>query len=218
MRSNHRNQPNQPPRPSTQRQVTIRAALRLVRKATRSGQVKVVEGVDRHLPNPVLLHDIPLCVLCDVKELHLVLQRKPLRSFPLKRWERFVLELGYRYFRWIYDRYGWAAAGRSPLGEWCNLETKGVYTDEAEAWHEANCEGGVVKRVPLNASLPSETCQYGAELWPALEGEVRRRYAHRQIPTVAIPISELARLGEAVEATVTRAEGHTSATPAGTVA
>lgn len=118
----------------------------------------------------------------------LVARRPPLSQHPfLWRWlARFV----YRRINWAPD-YG--------------IEYQGVYTDAAEARYAASEAGGFVIEVPLNASLPPETCQYGAHDFPL--SEVSHQYRNRKFQFVAVPRGQIERLREKIQATDPIVEG-----------
>ena len=102
----------------------------------------------------------------------LVARRPPLSNHPFVwRWlARFV----YQQINWAPD-YG--------------IEYQGVYTDEAEARHAASQVGGFVMAMPLNASLPLTTCQYGTHDFPL--SEASHEYRNRKFPFVAVPRNDL---------------------------
>lgn len=102
----------------------------------------------------------------------LVARRPPLSE------QRFL----YRWLaRWVYERIQWAPD--------YGIEYQGVYTDESEARHVASGPGMFVIEMPLNASLPLETCQYGSHDFPM--SEASSRYRNRKFPFVAVPRKEL---------------------------
>lgn len=102
----------------------------------------------------------------------LVARRPPLSE------QRFL----YRWLaRWVYERIQWAPD--------YGIEYQGVYTDESEARHVASGPGMFVIEMPLNASLPMETCQYGSHDFPM--SEASSRYRNRKFPFIAVPRKEL---------------------------
>jgi hypothetical protein len=106
------------------------------------------------------------------QKLFLVVRRKPLSEVPtLYRWLA----------RWVYFRIGWASD--------YSVEYQGVYTDEAEAYHAARGNGCSYSPVPLNASLPLETCQYGTHDTPLSEASAD--YRKRSLPFMAVPRKEI---------------------------
>jgi hypothetical protein len=112
----------------------------------------------------------------------LVGRRPPLSEHPFVwRWlARFI----YRRIRWVPDH---------------GIEYQGVYSDEAEARWAASGPGMFVMEVPLNASLPLETCQFGAHDFPL--SEASHEYRNRKFPFVAVPRSQIERLHEKVRST-----------------
>jgi len=146
------------------------------------------------------VEDLP-CPLCSLEVVHVVIQRKPLRSFPMPEWVKLSLRACYAFMRWVNSRYGFAASddGETPKSDFHSIELKAAHPDETDAWHDANCEGGAVKKVPWKASLPEGTCQFGSETWPALDGRTRRQYQKRKIEVVSFPLSEVKKLEAKIE-------------------
>lgn len=102
----------------------------------------------------------------------LVARRPPLSAHPyLWRWLA----------RFVYQRINWAPD--------FGIEYQGVYTDEAEARHAASQVGGFVIAMPLNASLPLETCQFGIHDFPL--SEASHEYRNRKFSFVAVPRKEI---------------------------
>ena len=96
----------------------------------------------------------------------LVAQRPPLSEKPLF-WRLLA--------RWVYSQIQWTPD--------YGIEYQGVYTDEAEARYAASGPGMFVMEMPLNASLPLETCQYGTHDFPL--SEASHQYRNRKFPFVA---------------------------------
>lgn len=118
----------------------------------------------------------------------LVARRPPLSEQPfLWRWLA----------RFVYQRIQWAPD--------FGIEYQGVYTDESEARHVASGPGMFVIEMPLNASLPLETCQYGSHDFPL--SEASSAYRNRKFPFVAVPRSQIERLQEKLRATDPIVEG-----------
>jgi hypothetical protein len=102
----------------------------------------------------------------------LVAKRPPLSEQPfLWRWLA----------RFVYQRIQWAPD--------FGIEYQGVYTDASEARHVASGPGMFVIEMPLNASLPLETCQYGSHDFPL--SDASHIYRNRRFPFVAVPRKEL---------------------------
>lgn len=142
-------------------------------KATQSGQGGSVA---------LVLSEFPICPLSNLDSVFVVVKRKPLTEVPrLYRWLA----------RWVYFRIGWAS-------DYCT-ELIGVYTSKSDAWHVANGPGLAIMEVPLNASLPDETCQFRCHEFPATDTEGRTRYQHRTLDLVAIPREHLMQLVAATE-------------------
>lgn len=110
----------------------------------------------------------------DIKPLSvfLVARRPPLSDYPFV-W-RWLARLVYERIQWCPDH---------------GIEYQGVYTDEAEARHAASGPGMFVMEMPLNASLPLETCQYGVHDFPF--SEASPMYRNRKFAFVAVPTKEL---------------------------
>jgi len=106
---------------------------------------------------------------------YLVVKRKPLAEVPvLYRWLA----------RWVYFRIGWA----SDFG----VEYQGVYTDEAEARYAASSQGMSYTTLPLNGSLPEETCQFSTHDFPLSDASIA--YRRRQLPLQAVPVAGMEQL------------------------
>lgn len=156
----------------------------------------------------LILTEIPLCKLCKLDTVRLVTLRKDLSSFPMPGWVKLVLRACLGIQRWAFFRYGWAASrDKTDLCKRCagpnedvhSIEYKGVYTDPADAYWEANQSGGTEIELPLNASTPDGTCTFRDNLSPATPPEVRTRYQHQTLDLVAVPRQELAMLGRKIE-------------------
>lgn len=103
---------------------------------------------------------------------YLVVKRRPLSEQPaLWRWLA----------RLVYWRIGWA----SDYG----VEYQGVYTDEGEARHAASGAGMSYTALPLDQSLPEETCQFRTHDFPVSDASAK--YRRRALPFVAIPVKDL---------------------------
>lgn len=116
------------------------------------------------------------------KSVFLVARRPPLSEHPfIWRWLA----------RFVYERIHWAPD--------YGIEYQGVYTDEAEARWAASGQGMFLIELPLNASLPTETCQYGVHDFPL--SEASHNYRNRKFQYVAVPCDQLERLQEKIRAT-----------------
>lgn len=120
--------------------------------------------------------------LMEVRSLQLVTQRKSLEEVEpiwLLRW------LLRQYFKWR----GFAC--RSHCGEcdgkcYASIEYRGVFDDDAMAYHAARCAGGEVKPIPFNAALPEETVRYEVGDVPLSEASPWYRRGV-MLPFVAVP-------------------------------
>lgn len=141
------------------------------------------------------------CWLHSLEEIYLVIQRRPMRSFPMPDWVKLTLRVCYRFMRWVNRKYGFAASEESETAksEFHSIEIRVAHPNETDAWHDANCEGGMVKRVPWKAPLPEGTCQFGVEICPAFDGETQRGYQDRKLEIVSFLRSEWESLEEKVE-------------------
>jgi len=121
------------------------------------------------------------------KSVYLVGKRPPLANYPAI-W-RFLA-------RWIYAQLNWCPD--------YGIEYQGVYTDEAEARYEASAPGRFYLELPLDASLPDETAQYGVHDFPL--SDASHEYRRRKFAYVVIPRVQLEALSQQVERTATCAE------------
>lgn len=94
--------------------------------------------------------------MTEVRNFKLVTQRKPLEEVEpiwLLRW------LLRHYFKWR----GFACrshCGRCDGKCYASIEYRGVFDDDAMAYHAARCPGAEIKPIPFNAALPEETVKY----------------------------------------------------------
>lgn len=119
---------------------------------------------------------------------YVVVQQKSLDNDPLvPNWVKWFL-------RWVYQRYGWAAVGRDGKS-YCKLEFVGIYDNATDARWAAMIPGGSYRELPLNASLPEGTCQFGTHDFPY--SSASQEYRSRKLPFMAVPTNELEKLREA---------------------
>lgn len=129
---------------------------------------------------------------------YVVIQQKSLDDDPhVPRLVKWLL-------RRIYHRYGWAATDHNGKS-YCKLEFVGIFDNASTARWAAMMPGGSYRELPLNASLPEETCQFGVYDHPL--SEASPEYRHRQMPFVAVSRADLDALGMKIEQTVDCAHG-----------
>src|SRR6185503_4578697 len=132
---------------------------------------------------PLHLHPIQATLpapVANVTSVWLVARHPPLSEHKiLYRWLA----------RWLYERIHWTPD--------YGIEYQGVYTDEAEARWAASGAGMFVMEVPLNGSLPEETCQYGKHDFPL--SEASPMYRNRNLSFVAVSRERMAQLESKVE-------------------
>lgn len=134
----------------------------------------------------------------DFPTAYVVIQQKPLdedRNVPY-----FIKWL----LRRIYFWYGWAATGHDGKS-YTKLDFIGIYDNATAARWAAMVPGGSYRELPLNASLPEESCQFGVYDHP-LSTE-SPEYRHRQMPFVAVKREDLDALGVKIEQTIDCAHG-----------
>lgn len=135
----------------------------------------------------------------DLLTAYVVVQQKSLKDDPyVPRWVKLLL-------RWVYFRYGWAATGHDGKS-YTKLEFLGIYDSAPGARYAAMVPGGSYRELPLNCSLPEETCQFGNYDHPL--SDASPDYRHRQTPFVAIPRVDIERLEAKVKQTLDCAEGN----------
>lgn len=139
----------------------------------------------------------------DVQKYWLATQRKTLEDVEPIAWLRWLLR---KYFTWR----GFAC--RSHCGDcdgtcYASIEYRGVFEFESDGRWAANCHGGEVKPIPLNAALPEETVSFGVGDAPISEASQFYRRGVR-LPFDAVPRKELdetqqemARLREKIRST-----------------
>jgi hypothetical protein len=132
------------------------------------------------------------CICESLEEIYITVQRKPMRTFPMPDWVKLGLRACYAFMRWVNQHYGFAASDDedTPKTDFHNVELRVAHPNEVDAWHDANCEGGAVKRVPWRSPLPPETVAFGSEVWPALDGRAQRQYQARKLEIVSFRLSE----------------------------
>lgn len=123
--------------------------------------------------------ELPLCPFTGLDSIFLVVRRKPISA--LKWYQRALI-------RFAYFRTGWASD--------YSVEYEGVYTDKSEAEQVAMKDGWSFTEIPLNASLPEETCVFRCHDFP--KSEARARYQNRKLSVVATPLSNIVALQESI--------------------
>ena len=127
-----------------------------------------------------------------------VVQQKSLDDDPLvPRWIKYFL-------RWVYQRYGWAAVDHDGKS-YCKLEFIGIFDSAPAARYAAMMRGGSYRELPLNCSLPEETCQFGVHDFPL--SSASPEYRKRALPFVAMQRTDIERLEQKVNETLSCAEG-----------
>jgi hypothetical protein len=128
----------------------------------------------------------------------IVIRQKSLKDDPLvPRWVKWLL-------RWVYFRYGWAATGHDGRN-YTKTEFIGVYDSAPAARYAAMIPGGSYIELPLNCSLPEETCQFGKYDHPL--SDASPSYRHRKLPFVAVPRADIEQLEAKVKQTLDCAQG-----------
>lgn len=134
----------------------------------------------------------------DLLTAYVVIKQKPLKDDPLvPKWVKWLL-------RWVYFRYAWAATGHDGTS-YTKLEFYGIYDSAPAARYAAMVAGGSYRELPLNCSLPEESCQFGNYDHPM--SDASPDYRHRKMPFVAIPRVEMELLEQKVNQTADCAEG-----------
>lgn len=129
---------------------------------------------------------------------YVVVQQKSLEDDPLVPWWMKWL------LRRIYQWYGWAAVGHDGKS-YCKLEFIGIFDNATAARWAAMVPGGSYRELPLNTSLPEETCQFGVHDFP--HAEASSEYRNRRLPYVAVARDDLDALGVKIEQTIDCAHG-----------
>jgi hypothetical protein len=129
---------------------------------------------------------------------YVVVQQKSLDDDPLvPRWVKWLL-------RAVYQWYGWAAVDHNGKS-YCKLEFVGIYDNASDARYAAMVRGGSYRELPLNCSLPEETCQFRVHDFPLSSGSPE--YRRRKLPFVAVAREDIERLEDKVQQTLDCAEG-----------
>jgi hypothetical protein len=131
-----------------------------------------------------------------------VVQQKSLKDDPhVPRWAKWFL-------RWVYFRYGWAAVDKNGKS-YCKLEFLGIYDSAPAARYAAMVPGGSYRELPLNCSLPEETCQFGVYDHPL--SDASPEYRHRQMPWVTVARSQFEQLDSKTKDVLDCAQGKCAA-------
>lgn len=134
----------------------------------------------------------------DLLTAYVVVQQKSLDDDRLvPRWVKWLLRL-------VYQKYGWAAVDKNGKS-YCKLEFVGIFDSAPAARYAAMVRGGSYRELPLNCSLPEETCQFGNYDHPL--SSASPEYRRRKLPFVAIPRIDIENLERKVQQTLDCAEG-----------
>lgn len=129
---------------------------------------------------------------------YVAFQTKSLDDDPLvPNWIKWIL-------RRIYQHYGWTAMDHNGKS-YCKWAFLGIFDTATAARWAAMVPGGSWMELPLNQSLPEETCQFGAHDFP--HSSASAEYRNRKLPFVAVPRADIERLEQKIEQTVDCAEG-----------
>jgi hypothetical protein len=129
---------------------------------------------------------------------YVVVQQKSLDDDKLvPNWVKWLL-------RWVYQRYGWATVDHNGKS-YCKLEFIGVFDSAPAARYAAMMAGGSYRELPLNCSLPEETCQFRVHDFPL--SSASPEYRRRKLPFVAVAREQLEQLEQKVQQTLDCAEG-----------
>lgn len=124
----------------------------------------------------------------ELRTAYVALQQKSLDADPnVPHWLKWFL-------RWVYRRYHWAATSHDGKS-YCKIDFIGIYDNASDARWAAMLPGGSYRELPLNASLPEESCQFGRYDHPM--SEASQMYRRREMPFVAVARNELEKLQEA---------------------
>lgn len=124
----------------------------------------------------------------ETRTAYVALQQKSLKDDPLvPRWVKWLL-------RMIYWKYNWAATDHDGKS-YCKLDFIGIFDNATDARWAAMVPGGSYRELPLNTSLPEDSCQFGTYDHPL--SDASPDYRNRQMPFVAVARKELEKLHEA---------------------
>ena len=128
----------------------------------------------------------------DLRTAYVVLQTKSLDDDPdipyVIKW----------LLRRIYHRYGWTAMDHDGKS-YCKWSFLGIFDTATAARWAAMVPGGSWMELPLDVSLPEETCQFRIHDFP--HSSVSHEYRNRRLPLVAVPIDELEQLQRVTHST-----------------
>lgn len=152
----------------------------------------------RLIPANLKVRDVDSMQDHDFPTAYVVIQQKPLDEDPHVPY--FIKWLLRRIYHW----YGWAATGHDGKS-YCKLEFVGIFDNATAARWAAMIPGGSYRELPLNTSLPEETCQFGNYDHPLSTESAE--YRHRRMPFVAVKREDLDALGVKIEQTIDCAHG-----------
>src|ERR1041385_474145 len=134
----------------------------------------------------------------DLRTAYVAFQTKSLDDDPD------VPRLGKWLLRRIYHRYGWTAMDHDGKS-YCKWAFLGIFDTATQARWAAMVPGGSWMELPLNESLPEETCQFRAHDYPC--SSASREYRNRKLPYVAVPRVDIEQLEAKVKQTLDCAQG-----------
>lgn len=106
--------------------------------------------------------------------------------------------------RRIYHHYAWTAMAHDGKS-YCKWEFLGIYDTATEARWAAMVPGGSWMELPLNVSLPEESCQFRKHDFPL--SSVSNEYRNRKLPFVTLHRADLEALDDKVAETLSCAYG-----------
>lgn len=128
----------------------------------------------------------------DLRTAYIALQTKSLDDDPdIPYWVKWLL-------RRIYHHYGWTAMDHDGKS-YCKWSFLGIFDTATAARWAAMVPGGSWMELPLNVSLPEETCQFRVHDFP--HSSVSHEYRNRRLPLVAVSVDELEQLQRVTHST-----------------
>jgi hypothetical protein len=106
--------------------------------------------------------------------------------------------------RRIYHHYAWTAMDHDGKS-YCKWAFLGIFDTATQARWAAMVPGGSWMELPLNESLPEETCQFRAHDFP--HSSASAEYRNRKLPFAVVARDQLEQLEDKVQQTLDRAEG-----------
>lgn len=107
-------------------------------------------------------------------------RRRPLSQLP--RWKRWLV-------RAVYFMVGWSTGD--------GIEAQAICTTKERAEQMAEQDGWFYHELPINISLPAETCKFRAHVFPL--SDAREKYEAMRLPVAAVSHATIKKAEQKIE-------------------